>query len=993
MSSPDPDTFGILKQARAQAATLGAFNPSRLLNPGKKSHLDALQKLAHDCAEVMEDGKALWLLNPDVRAQTLRDLASDELSIALNSVRPARGDRLGQLLHEVLHGTKIESGKFQMQELGVLRTALHFASSVRDTKESVREIDRLLSRRDVEQATQALLPSRLVGRNAQLTKLRDFVHGDAGVAAEQIMWITGAGGSGKSALLAKFADAMRAANVPVIQIDFDRPAMYSGSLTTLMMEVSRQMEVCFPEMEAALSNYRRKIRTAESVQTDPGGYEQVQLKEQRRTSVWQACMAGCLPIDREVVLILDTAEEVGLSSEFDIEGLRRWLRLLRTQDGLPKLRTVLSGRAFEADELALVPDDRKIELRDLAPGGAVSLLRMFLERKKVTGDIPLDDLVEMLGGNPLMLKILAEYVAEGGRDCATDLLADRQEFDRQFAQAFLYKRILGRIRTHEEDLVKLAHPGLILRRVTPHLIQHVLAGPCGLGDIGDARARELFQRLAGQVWLVQRTTNPDVVVHRRDLRRLMLQAMTAKDESTALQIHTAAANYYLEGKDPLLTPQEQQLEGMYHQLFIPGAQPPDPERLEAFARTIGEDLDSAPLPVRARIKLDLRRKLTAAEEQVLSANEQALYQSNLDRKALRTKGVATRENLFSPGSRILQLDDARVAVAELHAAFEQGALDMLAPGTTAAIQEFAGAIAQGNAKYFGEDFTQSAAWRCAIATLRHRDDPLVPALLATMTDLRNPQVWDRPVIGSPSRALSPANAYQMLFRLHGADLPQSTEPWRFGDPSSRVFLTQELRNFQLRDKRPVETPVVSTRLLRDLSEEFRKYFSGQGEQPIQLDKEAAMDLAAQYDLEGKDGPVRLNALDHLGGRNGGVLILDMENMDREAKDIFIGPLPEIYPLVRAAARACKPESLLAFAADAGKEHALWPIELSRNHLKPALASQREQWTATLITIADRFGLLRRFIDWLEDRNPRLSRRHKHLLQTVRDYELRLRQFI
>lgn len=990
MRDMDPD--GFLQRARSQAATLGAFDPSRLLNPAHENQLAALDKLATECDEVLDDGNALWMLNPDARTQTLREMPSSELSATMRSVQPATGDRLGQLLREVLSGAPVNGQGLGMQELGLLRTALHFASAARDTAEAVREVDRLLVQRDAEEAIQALLPRRLVGRGNQLAKLRRFADEEPGIAAENVMWITGAGGSGKSALLAKFADSLRGSMTPIICIDFDRPALFSGSLTTLMMEVSRQLEVLFPAMEPDLSNYRRMVRSAEAAQTDPAQFEQRQAKAHRSSSAWQECMARHLPIESDIVFILDTAEEVGLSSEFDLEALRRWLRELRTRDGLPNLKAVLCGRAFDEDQLALVRSSHRIELDDLPPRAAVSLLRMYMERQGVEGDFPLDELVDMLGGNPLMLKILAAYLGEGGVPAAQSLLADRKDFDRRFAQSFLYKRILRRLHNASEDLKNLAHPGLVLRRVTPHLIEHVLAGPCKLGDIGHERARDLFRRLAGQVWLVQRTMNPDAVIHRRDLRRLMLQAMTAQDEPTALAIHTAAAAYYLEGMDPVLTRQEQQVEGQYHRLFIPGAPLPQPEVLEAFARALGEDLDSVPVPARARIKLELGRKLTATELQALSGNEHALYQSGQERKEVLATGVAARA--MAGPVRVERSDsrDLRVAISELQAAFEQGDLKSAALGTASAVADFASAAAHANTKFSSEDFTQSAVWRCAIATMTHDPDPLTAALLGTVDELRSSRVWDGAVNGPWLGKLSPANAYQMLFRIHGADCPENLLPWRFGDPSSRLSVTQDLRNFQLRDKKPDESLEVEVRLLRDVAPAFMTYFKDRVVQHIRLDAEAYMDLGEQVRLHSKAARVTLNDLERLGERNGSVLILDMEQIDSEAKDVLVGRVPEIYPLVRAAARASKVDTLIAFASAASQEHPLWPVELSRDRLAPALASQREQWTATLIACVDRFGLLRGFVDWMEDRN-RLPRRHRHLLQTVRDYELRIRQFI
>ena len=51
----------------------------------------------------------------------------------------------------------------------------------------------------------------------------------------------------------------------------------------------------------------------------------------------------------------------------------------------------------------------------------------------------------------------------------------------------------------------MAHPGLVLRRVTPDLILKVLAQPCGIEVPDEETARELFDELAREVSLVTKT--------------------------------------------------------------------------------------------------------------------------------------------------------------------------------------------------------------------------------------------------------------------------------------------------------------------------------------------------------------------------------------------------------------------------------------------------------------------------------------------------------
>lgn len=86
--------------------------------------------------------------------------------------------------------------------------------------------------------------------------------------------------------------------------------------------------------------------------------------------------------------------------------------------------------------------------------------------------------VRQLGGNPLTLKLAAELIKKDARalvDVRTKRLFILRVRD-EAIQGQLYRRILGRI--HDDSVRKLAHPGLVLRRITAPIIKEVLAQPC-----------------------------------------------------------------------------------------------------------------------------------------------------------------------------------------------------------------------------------------------------------------------------------------------------------------------------------------------------------------------------------------------------------------------------------------------------------------------------------------------------------------------------------
>ena len=170
-----------------------------------------------------------------------------------------------------------------------------------------------------------------------------------------------------------------------------------------------------------------------------------------------------------------------------------------------------------------------------------------------------------------------------------DLTKEGAILDKELVQGVLYDRILQHIR--DAKARKLAHPGLVLRRVTWRLIRDVLANPCELGQVDESEARRLWAALGDEVWLVDRDAKrSDVLIHRSDIRRLMLRLM-AKDElgrtpprtakrssrdqpaprtgaAVARDIHRRALAYYTDRRDPSDVVAIAEAEAFYHRMML-----------------------------------------------------------------------------------------------------------------------------------------------------------------------------------------------------------------------------------------------------------------------------------------------------------------------------------------------------------------------------------------------------------------------------------------
>ena len=164
----------------------------------------------------------------------------------------------------------------------------------------------------------------------------------------------------------------------------------------------------------------------------------------------------------------------------------------------------------------------------------------------------------MLGTSPLTVRLAARLISDAdtvpGDLFALDLHAERID-------AELYRRVLRHIR--DKEVQRLAHPGLVLRRITPDIIERVLARPCKVPVPDTGTAEDLFHRLAREAMLVDRSPDGESLIHRADVRRMMLPQLLADCRDVAQRIQRSAIRYYSARTDlPSRT------EELYHRLML-----------------------------------------------------------------------------------------------------------------------------------------------------------------------------------------------------------------------------------------------------------------------------------------------------------------------------------------------------------------------------------------------------------------------------------------
>lgn len=602
-----------------QAALVGHFDldwlSARAGSPERKSAV-------LDASEPLESSLNLWRLRAPQRQLGLAAAAADpgRLVERLRQAKPLPGDAVGPVLQRLVREPQLNPAGEDETTLEALLEASTWLRGV----DAIPSPDPRAIRRELSRQRRlrrlANLADRFLGREDELGRLQAFATDPPAREDDRIpvLSVCGIGGIGKSALLAQLLKDRIQPTAPdavaplAFHLDFDRFGFAGAEVSEWWFELSRQLAFLVPDLAEALDARRRETEATVGRGYN-GGYQSVYADMPKSAGLEAVGYAedaialgllGTVPQaaqlrQRTLLMLFDTVEVLQVRSIDGLNHLANWLRDVRNVFG--DMRVVLCGRiAATLPEWSFANRTPPMALDELGPHHAAQLLG----RLKVAPEAA-SALVAEFGGNPLVLRLLAQLSQRPGFDIAR-VVNERAMADKELVQGVLYRRILAHV--GDDTVRRLAHPGLAVRRVTEEVLRLVIAPVCLGITIGRATAGQLYRALAREVWLVEPSPDGEGVVHRSDLRKLIMK-LVARDEeelAKAQRIHWAAVAYY-ESEDGRQAPGAAE-EALYHRFMIRGGGmlPPLDEKTAARARAaIGPGLDELPREAAAALRVAL----------------------------------------------------------------------------------------------------------------------------------------------------------------------------------------------------------------------------------------------------------------------------------------------------------------------------------------------------------------------------------------------------
>ena len=609
---------------------------------------------------------------------------STEQATVINQLTDSK-DPYEQVLGKMLLGNNPAIADLDTKQLLVAADLNEQLSGVIDGFDQT-QLDRALEKDAFKTSLKRLIGGKFAGRSSEMKMLNFYV--DKGYIessqneAYRPLLIRGPGGMGKSTLLAHFLTEKvcksEPPNFPFAYLDFDRRSLSIEYPATLLHDALRQLAIFYPDhrdLFLRLRNTWRKKLRIKSQESSRGTKETAIFSSAGATDEFvdefaRALIKNGIIRDQPLLLILDTFEEVQRRSRDYVAKIGRFLQTLHEKLGLETgLRVILSGRV-EIEESNFLTHEHVLEALDKPASEA------FLQSLGVHPTLT-PKVVEQVKGIPLTLRLASDLIQKSqdellsNADLASlhpvwDNLADDQ------IQGMIYRRYLEQI--HDENVKKLAHPGLVLRFVTPELIEHVLQEPCGIRLAGNTKAnsendetafptaQKVFEDLANEVSLVS-AGDGNVLKHRPEVRKVMLDLLGQDRPKDVRKIHELAYRYYEKLSESASV--SQRAEEIYHRLQLSQPESKISERwISGVQNELRDCLDE--LPKESQLILASRLGQDGALEAASADDFEKIDSPSWERYAIRKAETSIKFNTPHEGLGVLAERETRLPGSELY---------------------------------------------------------------------------------------------------------------------------------------------------------------------------------------------------------------------------------------------------------------------------------------------------------------------------------------
>ena len=470
---------------------------------------------------IADPDAAHWVLPAPERTSALQSAGSlAELHAVRAQTPPATGLRQG-VIDRILEGPPYPLDEIEERALPYWLQATRWFAGVAPSLPTPADIHRALERRRIRSRLAAIADDSFSGRESELADLKAWYTD----AQRGPMVVTGIGGVGKSALVARFAQLLPERTL-LLWLGFDRADLAPDDPVSVLRLLFEQLE------------------------TQLDSFAPTPLDE----SSWEPAVAslGALITELAVppLLVLDGFEV----AQHAKDHREIWQLLERWLDAVPGTRVLVNGRAPVGGVTLRGRPAREIRLQGLTDDDA----RAWLERAGLGDQRVVERVLEVSRGVPLILRLAVRFLEDGG---------DVDDLPDELVEGFLYQRILDRVL--DQRLKPIARDALVLRRLTADMIDDVL----GDSVPADLDAAEVFARLARELALVEQPgqgqsmllEGTDVLRLRPELRAATLRLLETDSAARVRTIDQRAAAWYAE-HDPENVANAAEL--VYHRLRL-----------------------------------------------------------------------------------------------------------------------------------------------------------------------------------------------------------------------------------------------------------------------------------------------------------------------------------------------------------------------------------------------------------------------------------------